>query len=104
MPKNIDFHIHPPGPGGLSTQEQAEKVAQYMQLLLEWNQSFSLTSVTNPSEILSRHFGESMFATSIVPIRQGRLADVGSGAGFPGLAIKIMRPELDVVLIEPNKK
>ena len=91
------FSVHP-------TQEQAAKIMQYVQLLLQWNRSVSLTSVTNPSEILSRHFGESIFAASVVPIQKGRLADVGSGAGFPGLAIKIMRPELDLVLIEPNKK
>jgi len=86
------------------SQEQAVKIAQYVQLLLQWNRSVSLTSVTNSAEILSRHFGESIFAASVAAIEKGRLADVGSGAGFPGLAIKIMRPDLDVVLIEPNKK
>ncbi len=53
---------------------------------------------------MEKHFGESMFAAGKVPISEGRLADVGSGAGFPGLALKIMRPELHVILIEPNSR
>jgi 16S rRNA (guanine527-N7)-methyltransferase len=75
-----------------------------MYLLLQWNQKVSLTSLRDPAEILQRHFGESMFAASTVPISSGRLADVGSGAGFPGLALKIACPALEVVLIESNRK
>ena len=83
---------------------QIHAMRRYANLLLQWNQNVNLTSVTRPVEILERHFGESMFAASAVPLEGGRLADVGSGAGFPGLALKIIRPELDLVLIEPNLK
>src|SRR5579862_4995269 len=79
-------------------------VRAYISLLLRWNERISLTTITDPVEILRFHFGESMFAASAVPIRNGRLADVGSGGGFPGLPLKIMVPSLDLVLIESNAK
>jgi 16S rRNA (guanine527-N7)-methyltransferase len=69
-----------------------------------WNTKMSLTAVREPQDILRFHFGESLFALQFSDIRRGRLADVGSGAGFPGLAIKILRPELELILIEPNMK
>ena len=53
---------------------------------------------------MARHFGESMFASSLVPMERGRLADVGSGAGFPGVPLKIASPELRLTLVEPNAK
>jgi 16S rRNA (guanine527-N7)-methyltransferase len=55
-------------------------------------------------EILSRHFGESMFICGLIPVGNCRLADLGSGAGFPGLGLKIACPGLRLVLIESNKK
>ena len=69
-----------------------------------WNRKISLTTVTDPLEILRFHIGESLFAASAVPIRDGRLADVGSGAGFPGLPLRMLLPELDLTLIESNSK
>jgi 16S rRNA (guanine527-N7)-methyltransferase len=83
---------------------QCDAIRSYISLLLRWNQRISLTRITDPEEILRFHFGESLFAISRVPIREGRLADVGSGAGFPGLALKIALPGLDLVLIESNLK
>jgi 16S rRNA (guanine527-N7)-methyltransferase len=79
-------------------------IRTYISLLLRWNERISLTTVSDPLEILRFHFGESMFAASVVPIRNGRLADVGAGAGFPGLPLKIAIPSLDLVLIESNAK
>jgi len=64
----------------------------------------NLTGLSDPLEIVSRHFGESWFATKLVDLRSGRLADIGSGAGFPGLALKICQIELSVTLVEQNKK
>jgi len=58
----------------------------------------------DPVEIVRRHFGESFFAVEVVPISEGRLADVGSGAGFPGAAIALASPRAHVTLIEPNSK
>ncbi len=86
------------------TEKLAGQVATYIELLLLWNQKVNLTSVTQPAEILTRHFGESFFAAAVAGIRKGRLADVGSGAGFPGLALKLLRPQLHVALIEPSLK
>jgi 16S rRNA (guanine527-N7)-methyltransferase len=92
-------------PYGFSPSTVAcEKIRVYIALLLRWNQRVSLTALTNISDILQVHFGESIFATSAVPIGNGRLADVGTGAGFPGIPINIARPHLDIRLIEPNVK
>jgi 16S rRNA (guanine527-N7)-methyltransferase len=87
----------------LST-DQTAKIREYIRLLLKWNQSISLTSIVDPVEILARHFGESMFICSLMPVENCRLADVGSGAGFPGLALKITCPSLRAILIESNRK
>lgn len=84
--------------------DQVIKIREYVRLLLKWNQSVSLTSVVDPAQILERHFGESMFACSLLPVENCRLADVGAGAGFPGLAMKVIFPKLHVILIEANKK
>ena len=75
-----------------------------MALLLRWNKRISLTTVVDPLEILRFHFGESVVAASTVPIEKGRLADVGSGAGFPGLPLSIAIPDISVTLIESNAK
>ena len=90
---------------GFSPNEhQCEAIRKYISLVLRWNQRISLTRVTDPDEILRFHFGESLFAINQVPIRGGRLADVGSGGGFPGLPLKIALLELELVLIESNVK
>lgn len=79
-------------------------IAKYIGLLRKWNETVSLTSIEGDTEIVAWHFGESIFAGSVLPIESGRLADVGSGAGFPGLALKIAFSDLEVSLIEPNAK
>jgi 16S rRNA (guanine527-N7)-methyltransferase len=84
--------------------QQVLQIQQYMKLLLAWNDKVNLTAIRDPLEILYRHFCECMYAAVAVPVERGRLADVGSGGGFPGLPLKIMRPELQVFLIESNLK
>jgi 16S rRNA (guanine527-N7)-methyltransferase len=84
--------------------DQISKIREYVRLLLKWNQSVSLTSVVDPVEILARHFGESMFVSGLLPVENCRLADLGTGAGFPGLPLKISRPSLHLILIESNKR
>ena len=76
----------------------------YIELLLKWNKTVSLTTVTELDQILAFHFGESLFALPMLPVEKSRLADVGSGAGFPGIPLAMARPSLDVALIEPNVK
>lgn len=84
--------------------DQVLQIQQYIRLLLTWNEKVNLTAIRDPLEILYRHFCESMYAAEAVPLEGGRLADVGSGGGFPGLPLKIIRPDLRVFLIESNLK
>jgi 16S rRNA (guanine527-N7)-methyltransferase len=86
------------------TPEQVASIQRYIVMLLSWNEKVNLTAIRDPLEILYRHFCESMYAAATVPLQAGRLADVGSGAGFPGLALKIARPELQMFVIESNVK
>lgn len=85
-------------------ERQVLHIQQYIQLLLAWNEKVNLTAIRDPLEILYRHFCESMYAAVAVPLDSGRLADVGSGGGFPGLPLKIIRPGLEVFLVESNIK
>ena len=84
--------------------DQVLQIQQYIRILLTWNEKINLTAIRDPLEILYRHFCESMYAADAVPLEKGRLADVGSGAGFPGLPLKILRPDLQVFLVESNIK
>ena len=87
-----------------ATSDQVVQVQLYLRLLLTWNTKVNLTAIQDPLEILYRHFCESMYAADAVPLQNGRLADIGSGAGFPGLPLKILRPQLDLHLVEANIK
>jgi 16S rRNA (guanine527-N7)-methyltransferase len=87
-----------------ATYKQVQQIQQYIAILLKWNDKINLTAIRDPREILYRHFCESMYAAVAVPVENGRLADIGSGGGFPGLPIKILRPDLQVFLIESNIK
>jgi 16S rRNA (guanine527-N7)-methyltransferase len=82
----------------------SDGVRTYISILLRWNERISLTTVTDPAEIIKFHFGESLFAIHSVPIVNGRLADVGSGAGFPGLPLAMAIPDIHVTLIESDTK
>jgi len=84
--------------------DQVLQIQQYIKILLAWNEKLNLTAIRDPLEILHRHFCESMYAAEAIPLEKGRLADVGSGGGFPGLALKIIRPGLHVFLVESNIK
>jgi 16S rRNA (guanine527-N7)-methyltransferase len=86
---------------------QLAQISIYIDLLLKWNARMNLTSVRAPEQIVTRHFGEALFAARHLfpdPATEGSLADVGSGAGFPGLPIAIARPSLGVTLIEAHGK
>ena len=85
-------------------EKQVVSIQHYMAILQRWNEKLNLTAIRNPLEILYRHFCESMFGASAIPVDKGRLADIGSGPGFPGIPLKIARPELDLVLVESNIK
>jgi 16S rRNA (guanine527-N7)-methyltransferase len=83
-------------------EQQVQQIQQYTKILLAWNDKVNLTAIRDPLEILYRHFCESMFGTSLLPVENCRLADVGTGGGFPGLPMKIMCPDLDLYLVESN--
>src|SRR5229473_7415170 len=88
----------------LATDEQVLQIQQYIKILLIWNEKVNLTAIRDPLEMLYRHFCESMYAAEAIRERGSRLADVGSGGGFPGLPLKIIRPDLRVFLVESNLK
>jgi 16S rRNA (guanine527-N7)-methyltransferase len=82
---------------------QVSQILAYLDLLLHWNQKINLTAIRDPEECMVRHFGESLFLAGHEELG-GSLIDIGSGAGFPGLALKIPFPELAVTLLEPVAK
>lgn len=82
---------------------QLQQFERYADLLIEWNEKFNLTSITDREDIYVKHFYDSILP-SLYRDLKGSLADVGSGAGFPGIPLKIMYPDLEVTLIEPTGK
>jgi 16S rRNA (guanine527-N7)-methyltransferase len=86
------------------SDDQIVQIQQYMKILQHWNEKLNLTAIRDPLEILYRHFCECMYAAVAIPGDFGRLADIGSGAGFPGIPLKIMRPEMELFLVESNIK
>ncbi len=91
---------------------QLKYISMYIDILLHWNERINLTAVREPEEIVTRHFGESIFAARLlfsdVPVdsigKTLHVIDVGSGAGFPGLPIKIWAPRIHLTLIESNQR
>ena len=98
------------------TTSDLEHISTYIDILLRWNARINLTSIRDPEAIVTRHFGESFFtAGHLFPVRSAvppvssvgkvfHVADVGSGAGFPGVPIKLWQPHLSLTLIEANHK
>jgi len=101
---------------------QLESISIYIDILIRWNSRINLTAIRDPEDIVTRHFGESLFAarhlfpgfssvSSVSSVLKDfdsaddvRVADLGSGAGFPGLPIKIWSPNISLTLIESNHK
>lgn len=88
------------------SEVQLQQVSTYLALLLKWNARTNLTAISDPEEIVTRHFGESLFAAKLLfpPASQQSAMDIGSGAGFPGLPWKIWSPDLALTLVESNQK
>lgn len=119
----LDPFLNEPVSHALSGR-QLDQISIYIDLLLRWNARINLTAVRKPEEIVTRHFGESLFAarhlfsgtkdgaTGVPAVESGAqqptqpasLVDLGSGAGFPGIPIKIWFPSTPVTLIESNQK
>ncbi len=82
---------------------QIRQILLYLDLLLRWNKMINLTSIKSPEECITRHFGESLYLARWAKLH-GSLLDVGSGAGFPGLVLRIAFPSLRITLLEPIAK
>jgi 16S rRNA (guanine527-N7)-methyltransferase len=84
---------------------QLGRLEQHFELLLRWNDKLNLTRITGLDEAVTRHYAESAFIAAHLPAQDGlRIADIGSGAGFPGLPIAVLRPELRVDLVESRSR
>lgn len=84
---------------------QVEKFAIYLRQLQQWNKTINLTSITDEKEIVVKHFVDSLAGLQAERIEQGaRIIDIGAGAGFPGIPLKIARPDIALTLVEPVKK
>ena len=87
------------------TPEQAQQFQTYMELLLEWNEKINLTSITEPDQVVEKHFLDSMTLLLWKKLKQGaKVIDVGTGAGFPGIPLKILRPDVDLTLLDGTMK
>ena len=87
------------------TAEQIEQFSRYESLLLSWNERMNLTTVRQPASIRQRHFLDSLSCATVTGDLNGRsLIDVGTGAGFPGLPLKILFPQLRLTLVESRRK
>lgn len=85
--------------------EQIQMFVMYLKHLQTWNRTFNLTSITSDEEIVIKHFVDSFAALNAVEISSGSsLLDVGTGAGFPGIPLKIVRSDLRITLVEPMRK
>jgi 16S rRNA (guanine527-N7)-methyltransferase len=89
--------------GVATTPEQVARFASHAQLLLEWNAVTNLTTITRPEEIAVSHFLDSLAAHAAVPAGS-EVLDVGSGGGFPGLPLRVMLPDLRMVLLDAARK
>ena len=91
---------------GITLPEAAENhLTTYGNLLLEWNEKINLTAITDPEDIVIKHFTDCLSLLKIIDPKPGQsLIDVGTGAGFPGMVIKILRPDVDVTLLDGHQK
>ena len=84
-------------------KEEIELFKKYLFLIEEWNKKINITSIKNQEEVAIKHFIDSLLVLNYVPL-SGRVADIGTGGGFPGIPLKIAEPSLEIFLIEPIRK
>ncbi|HZQ20820.1 MAG TPA: 16S rRNA (guanine(527)-N(7))-methyltransferase RsmG [Terriglobales bacterium] len=106
-PERIAELLAPFIPSRLLGSKHLTSIKTYLDLLLKWNSKMNLTAVRDPEEIITRHFGESLFAAhQLFPDGDSTQSaiDIGSGPGFPGLPIKLWAERLDFTLVESNHR
>lgn len=87
------------------TEEQLEQLDKYYKILIEWNEKINLTRITEEKEVYLKHFYDSLTLIKVINLNQVKtLCDVGTGAGFPGIVLKIVFPNLKVTLIDSLQK
>ena len=91
-------------PFGVLTPLQLDLLEKHFQLLLTWNQRLNLTRITKLEDAAQFHYCESLFLGLKLPAGPLRVADLGSGPGFPGIPIAILRPDLHMTLVESNQR
>ena len=86
-------------------REITERLNLYGNLLLEWNEKINLTAITAPEDVLYKHFYDCiLFFKAVTPDKNAEIIDVGTGAGFPGMVLKIIRPDLKITLLDSLNK
>ena len=83
---------------------QVSALEAHYEMLLRWNRKVNLTSISGLEESVERHYCESLFLAARLPAEPLRIADIGSGAGFPGFPIAVYRPDCQVVLVESHRR
>ena len=89
------------------TAQQLQQFEQYFELLVEWNQKMNLTAITEQEEVYFKHFYDSLMPLWLVPERlegEVRIVDIGAGAGFPGIPLKIVQPDLQLTMVDSLNK
>ncbi len=86
------------------TESQIEAFGRYLIELKKWNRAYNLTGLRSDREIIIKHFLDSLLFLKVLPSDVSSAADVGSGAGFPGIPVRIMAPQIKMFLVEPVGK
>lgn len=86
------------------SDKQIDQFMRYYELLLEWNSVMNLTAITEFEDVISKHFIDSISITNILNISNQKIIDIGTGAGFPGIPLKIMFPEIEITLLDSLNK
>ena len=86
------------------TDYQQEQLITYKDFLIEYNKHTNLTAITNEEDIYLKHFYDSLTITKVIELDNQKVLDIGTGAGFPGMVLKIVYPELDITLLDSNNK
>ena len=86
------------------TEHQLKQLESYYKLLIEWNQKINLTRITEKKDVYLKHFYDSITISKIINLDNQTLCDIGTGAGFPGMVLKIIFPNLKVTLVDATLK